>query len=51
MERSYGAFRRIFELAFPVDADAITARFERGVLEVRAPKARTGRSIPVKESR
>jgi HSP20 family protein len=51
MERSYGAFRRVFELALPVDAEAITARFERGILEVRVPKSRTGRAIPVKEDR
>jgi len=51
MERSYGAFRRVFELALPVDADAITARFEHGILEVRVPKSRTGRAIPVKEDR
>ena len=49
MERSYGTFRRAFDLAAAVDAAAVSARFERGVLEVRVPKAPGGRAIPVKE--
>ena len=41
MERSYGPFRRTFELGSPVDVDGITAGFEQGVLKVYVPK-RTG---------
>jgi HSP20 family protein len=51
MERSYGAFRRVFDFPAPVDAGAVSARFERGVLVVRVPKERAGRSVPVKEGR
>jgi HSP20 family protein len=51
MERSYGSFRRVFEFSSPVDADGISARFERGVLEIKAAKARSGRTIPVQEGR
>jgi HSP20 family protein len=38
MERSFGAFRRSLALPEGVDADAIAATFDRGVLEVRIPK-------------
>jgi HSP20 family protein len=38
MERSFGTFRRSLALPEGVDADAIAARFDRGVLEVRIPK-------------
>jgi HSP20 family protein len=38
VERSSGAFRRTLTLPDGVDADAITARFDKGVLEVRVPK-------------
>lgn len=37
-ERSYGRFERSFTLARSVDADAIEARFDRGVLYVSIPK-------------
>lgn len=40
MERSYGRFRRVFNLAEPIDVDAISAQFERGVLRVSVPKRR-----------
>ena len=42
MERSYGPFRRSFDLGVPVDVDAITAGFEQGVLRVQIPKRRDG---------
>jgi HSP20 family protein len=42
MERSYGPFRRTFDLGEPVEADAIVAAFEAGVLRVHLPKRRTG---------
>lgn len=39
MERSYGPFRRSFDLATAVDATALTVRLEHGVLSVTCPKA------------
>jgi HSP20 family protein len=42
MERSYGPFRRTFDLGAPVDVDGITAGFEQGVLRVQIPKQRSG---------
>lgn len=39
MERSSGAFTRTVRLPFEVKLEAVTARFENGVLEIRAPKA------------
>jgi HSP20 family protein len=38
VERATGAFSRSLTLPEGVDGDAITARFEKGVLEVRIPK-------------
>lgn len=38
LERATGAFRRTLTLPADVDADAITATFEKGVLELRIPK-------------
>ena len=38
-ERSHGHFERLIHLPVPVDEEKITARFEDGILEVRAPKA------------
>ena len=38
MERSYGPFRRTFDLGVPVDAESITASFEHGTLRVAIPK-------------
>jgi HSP20 family protein len=40
MERSYGPFRRTFDLGSPVDVDGIVAGFEQGVLRVQVPKLR-----------
>ncbi|HEV8579767.1 MAG TPA: Hsp20/alpha crystallin family protein [Thermoanaerobaculia bacterium] len=42
MERSYGPFRRTFDLAVPVEVDSITAGFKQGVLRVEVPKRRNG---------
>ena len=39
VERSYGSFRRAFQLPQGVDEDQIEASFEHGVLTVRVPKA------------
>lgn len=38
VERAYGAFRRSLTLPAGVDAEAITAAFDKGVLTVRVPK-------------
>lgn len=38
MERSYGPFRRAFDLGAAADLDRVTAEFERGILRVRVPK-------------
>jgi HSP20 family protein len=38
LERATGSFSRTLTLPDGVDADAITATFEKGVLEVRIPK-------------
>jgi len=38
VERSFGSFSRALTLPKGVDADKITAQFEKGVLEVRIPK-------------
>ncbi|HEX5760039.1 MAG TPA: Hsp20/alpha crystallin family protein [Thermoanaerobaculia bacterium] len=38
MERSYGPFRRSFELGGPLDAEKISAHFQQGVLRITIPK-------------
>jgi HSP20 family protein len=38
IERAFGSFNRSLTLPDGVDTDAISARFENGVLEVRIPK-------------
>jgi HSP20 family protein len=38
LERAFGAFSRSLTLPDGVDADAVQANFDRGVLEVRIPK-------------
>ena len=38
MERAYGSFSRSLTLPKGVDPEAVTAAFDRGVLEVRIPK-------------
>jgi HSP20 family protein len=42
LERSYGPFRRTFDLGAPVEVDGITAGFEAGVLRVHIPKRKAG---------
>lgn len=52
MERSYGPFRRAFDLGAPVDTDGITAGFEAGILRVHIPKRAPGEgvtTVPVTE--
>jgi HSP20 family protein len=38
VERAFGSFSRSLTLPEGIDAEAVTASFERGVLEVRIPK-------------
>ena len=38
MERSFGSFSRSLTLPKGIDPEAVSARFDRGVLEVRIPK-------------
>jgi len=49
LERAHGAFSRSLTLPEGVDPDAVTARFEHGVLEVEVPKpaARRPRRIAI----
>ena len=48
LERSYGPFRRSFDLGAPVDTENITARFEQGILTIHIPKLAGGaRTVPV----
>ena len=50
IERRYGSFERTFALPETVDADNISAKYEKGVLKVVAPKVerpKNARSIKV----
>ena len=38
IERAFGRFSRSLDLPQGIDPDAVTAEFDRGVLEVRMPK-------------
>ncbi len=38
-ERPAGTFARTFQLPLPVDGNAVTASFDRGVLDITLPKA------------
>jgi HSP20 family protein len=51
-ERSYGSFRRSFSLPRAVNATEATARFDKGVLAIRLPKApeAKGRKIEISKS-
>jgi HSP20 family protein len=52
VERSFGSFSRSLTLPDGVDPDAVTAEFDRGVLEVRIPKPeeRQPRRIAIKST-
>jgi len=45
-ERSFGTFTRTFRLPFQVDADAVKAALENGVLEISLPRCEA--DMPVK---
>lgn len=38
-ERICGTFRRAFKLPFKIEQDKVTARYEKGILEVRLPRS------------
>jgi len=42
VERSMGAFSRVFKFPCPVDEDGIQAEFKKGVLRVSVPKSSPG---------
>jgi HSP20 family protein len=46
-ERKAGPFRRTFRLPEAINADAIEAKYDRGVLEIRIPKVERSRKIPI----
>ena len=48
LEGSYGAFKRRLELPEPVDPEGITARLQRGILEVVMPKQGGARRVGVR---
>jgi len=49
VERAYGVFQRSIRLPFDVDADAIKANYDSGVLKVSVPKGelKKPKSIPI----
>lgn len=49
IERTYGSFRRVFQLPMNVNRDQIRASLKDGVLTLRLPKIESGqaRAIPV----
>lgn len=47
MERSYGPFRRAFELPSPVDIASVSADLVQGVLTITVPKRPSGRRIEI----
>jgi len=47
MERSYGPFRRVFELPSPIDSEAVSAELVAGVLTVTVEKRAPGRKVPI----
>jgi HSP20 family protein len=46
-ERSYGAFRRSFNLTDEVDKDRIKADFKNGVLTIKIPKVKSAQPKPI----
>lgn len=46
-ERRVGSFERSFRVPEAVDPDGITAKFDKGVLEIRVPKVERSRKIPI----
>ena len=42
LERSYGVFRRSFRLPAEIDAEKVSATFDKGVLKITIAKKETG---------
>jgi HSP20 family protein len=42
-ERSYGQFRRVLQLPFEVEANAVEAAYENGVLQITLPRAESAK--------
>ena len=51
VERAFGSFSRSLTLPEGVDAEAITASFDRGVLEVADPEARAAQAAQDRDRR
>ncbi len=51
-ERSYGHFRRVLQLPFEVEAGAVEAAYENGVLRIMLPRAESAKpkKITVKQA-
>jgi HSP20 family protein len=49
MERSYGPFRRAFDLGSPLDSEKISAEFQQGVLRITIPKKPAATTVPIEE--
>lgn len=47
-ERSFGRFTRTIGLPYPVQTDKVTASFDKGVLDIRLPKAEEAKAKHVK---
>lgn len=47
-ERWYGQFSKTIELPFNIEADAVEARFQKGILRVTLPKAKAERPRTIK---
>lgn len=50
-ERSRGSFQRVLHLPFDVNADAVEARLERGVLSIDLPKAEAAKARKIEIKR
>lgn len=49
LERAYGSFRRNVLLGGDVDADAVTATFRQGVLEITLPRRRRRQRVTIEK--
>jgi len=47
-EGSYGSFHRMLQLPQPVKADAVTAEYKDGILEIQLPKAEESKTREIK---
>lgn len=48
VERSYGAFQRVFTLPSTVQQDKVRAKFKDGILEIRLPKVEEAKPKQIK---